>query len=940
MAYTVDESGDKVIDTSAIDAELDELAEDLASSDDAVRTDAEARYAGLQLAKEYLSTIQEAEEEEDGIDVDLAAAKKDYKDGALSKSAYEELVKELEDAKRSNRINQIEALRNLRAKVKAVVVEGKDAAKEQREAEKQRVEQIHHYANSDMQGVPTDEPGERDDWRNSKAFQFFTGPLGTFIQFMRLFGRKNAYGEGYLYNHYVRNWRKSQDAEYLGVVAATEKLDAKAAEILGEGKRFSDLLALERSIDRQNRQAGKTVTAKYLYRGGMKERELGQGQLLYIYAVNKMNDGRMKLRRMGIDEEKAEQLAKMIDPRLKEFMDWVQEDFLVGLRNKYNATHEKVFGAQMAAIENYFPLRIEKGDITKKDDISEDMDAPLPSTITGAVIKRKRNSRALDLNDTDALAVLIDHVNEMEHWSAFAEFIRDVNTLLSYRRFRNQVESMRTVYGTGETLWQNFRNVMKIAVGAYRPRTSKADRFVTNFARSVATAKVNFRINTAIKQMASMTAFIPDMKAKYFAESVTHPIGTWKWCMDNIPSFARRWNLQNAGDEKLLPSDNDYKFWSQQMTQWLTKVGLTPNKFVDAVTVSIGAKSIYETKKAQYLSEGYDEAEADEKAKTDAATAFNETQQSSEGAFLSAMQRDRDFISASFTVFRNGPFGYARKGVNSVRALNRLLKDKEGTLAFMKKQLERDGLSEEQAEEAANKRYKRAKWYHAATIATNFFINSLAWALFGHLWYYLLGDDDEKKKQMLAEDMMKSLAGPAEGFAAGSIASEMIGNVLNGKSVFEYSPSLNPLLSDIETLARTAKTDPVKGMNEFINLAAQAFTGVNPQTFTDIAVSVIDACNGDLGVATETMLLMMRVMQVPQSQIDQLYIDELGVNAADAQKMSPSQMARRYAEYRVMRSTPLTGWGYSEAERKKKIKSGEKRFKKLVKERKELHKRR
>ena len=89
---------------------------------------------------------------------------------------------------------------------------------------------------------------------------------------------------------------------------------------------------------------------------------------------------------------------------------------------------------------------------------------------------------------------------------------------------------------------------------------------------------------------------------------------------------------------------------------------------------------------------------------------------------------------------------------------------------------------------------------------------------------------------------------------------------------------------------------------------------------------------------TEAMLLTMRVMQVPQSQLDQLYIDELGMTAKEAQKMSPQAMAKRYANYRLNRNTPLTGWAYSEEERAKKIKSGEKRFNKLVKERTELHK--
>ena len=85
---------------------------------------------------------------------------------------------------------------------------------------------------------------------------------------------------------------------------------------------------------------------------------LGQGNLMYIYMVNKMTDGRMKLRRMGISELDVEAIAAHLDPRLREMADWIQEDFMVACRNGYNETHKRLYGAPMAAIEDYFPLRV------------------------------------------------------------------------------------------------------------------------------------------------------------------------------------------------------------------------------------------------------------------------------------------------------------------------------------------------------------------------------------------------------------------------------------------------------------------------------------------------------------------------------------------------------------------------------------------------------
>ena len=90
----------------------------------------------------------------------------------------------------------------------------------------------------------------------------------------------------------------------------------------------------------------------------MKEHELTQGNLLYIYMVDKMSDGRMKLRKMGISETEVGNIMAMLDPRFKQLSDWMQDEFLVEKREEYNEVYKRMFGTSMAAIENYFLLKI------------------------------------------------------------------------------------------------------------------------------------------------------------------------------------------------------------------------------------------------------------------------------------------------------------------------------------------------------------------------------------------------------------------------------------------------------------------------------------------------------------------------------------------------------------------------------------------------------
>ena len=214
---------------------------------------------------------------------------------------------------------------------------------------------------------------------------------------LRLFGRRSANGEGYLFNRFGRGWIDARQKEIRGVRDKYAMLDRKAAELFGGNvKTWGDLI----------RQVGNLPkgTVSFWNGGEMKETKLTQGNLMYIYMVNKMLDGKMKLRKMGITEENVAEIEEVLDPRLKELADWLQDEFLVQTRNEYNETHKRMFGASMAAIEHYFPLRVLKNAIDVK---AEDLDKPEVtdgiSTITGSIIKRRRNSKPLDIFLTSSM---------------------------------------------------------------------------------------------------------------------------------------------------------------------------------------------------------------------------------------------------------------------------------------------------------------------------------------------------------------------------------------------------------------------------------------------------------------------------------------------------------------------------------------------------------
>lgn len=897
-----------------IEERIAEALNRMGSDDQAVADEAALEYSGLLLAHQFAEDITDSKSEEKALRDSIKQVKEDLDAGMMEKDAYHEYVAATNDAIRQNKIERAEAYRSIVDQVGSVLGGSVERAKQWREAEKQRVEAIHHNANSDMVGRPTDEhhkEGKVQKIANNSAVRFLLAPLGTFDQMLRMFGKKSVNGEGYLWNRYMRGWVDATEREYKGYQNALKTLDEKVSEVFGKNMKWGDLFAMERKMPK--------ATITFWDGGERKDHELTQGNLLYIYMVDKMADGRMKLRRMGITEEDVENIKDFVDPRFLQLADWMQEEFLVGKRNEYNDVHKRMFGASMAAIENYFPLKILANARIEDVDVADDTtDTALPATSTGSIIKRRRNNLALDVMGADAFSVILDHVQQMERWAAFAEFNRDLNTLLSYKHFRNQVMNMSSVYGGGKTLWNNFRNVCSMAAGAYRPPIAQLDKAAVNIAKGVTAAKVSFRVFTALKQFLSMPAYLSDSNPVYLAANIANPIGAWKWSMENLPLFEKRWKSRMAGDPRLMKSEMDWKMWRSRVVEIASRIGMSPNAFVDALTVAIGSHAMYKTKKDKYLRYGYDEETAEKRAKQDATILFNQTQQSSESAFLSTMQVDRSWLSVLFTIFRNSSMSYTRQLYDAIRNIKHRFEPGYQSMSeeYMAKQMRRDGIDPDKADSNAKSEYRRSLLHDIARIGVFGYILQFAWNFGAYLPYLIAGDDKDEKSKMWDDVINHTMFGSIEGLTGGDVMSSAGQMALNGEAAnWSYLVKDMPLASDLAAILQKMPKDKVAAMNDVVNLLVQSGVGVNPQSLTDAVVAIMDYCGDDAETSRECALLIARIINCPQSQTDKIYFDELGATAAEASKMTPAEIAERYAEYKIHRGAPLTGWAYSEEAR-------------------------
>jgi N12 class adenine-specific DNA methylase len=900
----------------------------MSDPDQTIADQAALEYAGLNMALDYVQNIAASKADEKALRDSIKIAKEDKDAGRMTDDAYKQFVEATEDAIRKNKIDRTEAYFNLVGRLSDSLRESIENAKAFREAEKARVNEIHHNANSDMEGRPTNEH-HKDNWKdkfvNNGFVQFLFAPLGTFDQILRVFGNKSANGEGYLWNRFMRGWVDCRNKELLGVKEKFARLDEKAAELFGKGKTWGNLIRMEAKMPK--------ATVSFWDGGEMRDHELTQGNLLYIYMVDKMTDGRMKLRRMGITEDDITRMENFLDPRFKAIGDWLQDEFLVDTRNEYNETHKRMFGASMAAIENYFPLKIlANARVDKEEDVNQQNRPDGITTKTGSIIKRRVNNLALDITGADALSVILDHITQMEHWSAYAEWNRDLNTLRTYKRFRNQVINMTTVYGGGRNLWENFNDLCLMAAGEYRPPVSKLNKSAVNLAKGVTAAKVSFRMYTALKQLLSAPAYIPEVSTSAIAKSIANPYGDFKWCLENMPIFRERWHSRISGDPRLLKSDMDWKMWRSRIMEISSRIGMTPNAFVDAVTVSIGARAMYETRLKQYLKEAYPTDAAEKRALQDATILFNQTQQSTESPFLSTMQVDKDWLSTLFTVFRNSAMSYTRQEFDAMRNLKRNLTpgQQAKSIEFMTKQILRDwdvdpdtatDSERDQAQGAAKKRFRRQLKKDALRVATFGYILEWLWNLGPYLPYIIFGALLLEKYKMWDDAFTHAYFGSVEGLTGGDVMSSFGNMWASGEWNWNKLSKDMPLASDINTIAnKFIGGKNAEAVNDIINLIVQSGIGMNPQSITDAAVAITDACGDDPALSHEAAIFVMRVLQVPQSQIDKMYFDEVGLSGEETSKLTPEQLARRYAEYKVKRGTPFAPWSWGDEERLDKYK--------------------
>ena len=702
------------------------------------------------------------------------------------------------------------------------------------------------------------EDKKTDKNKGSFMNRYILSPLHSFEFLAKEVNAVTLGQDGFFYKHFVSGEEGVIEAFNVyqrGLEYARNQLDKKSVEIFG--KTFDHVASdSDKVVEKtgvyilENPEAlGEGPVVKY-------EKPLSKAQAMYIHMVWKMKDGQMKLEKQGFTDDSMREIETFISPDYIKLAEFIQEELLPELREKYNEKYLEIFNTSMDKVDHYVPLRINK-DATRQEvdyDSSAQLGRKSVEERARSLIRRVVNTKPVDIT-MSAFDVISRNIDEMEEWYAYARVRKDLSAVLSSTYIRNRLND----YSSG--LYNRLYEASTVAVRAFIPERSKyMDEFLAKLNKGLVGGNIAWRVSTALKQVLSFPAFFGYSQSPYFigylTKNIAVPAKTFKWAMDNLPSFRVRVESGTVGNEKLT-QDKLNKFLEAYIN-----IGMWPNRMIDAVTCSTGAKTIYEYRLKRLRDAGVNEEEAKRMALMDADIFYNSTQQSAHPAFISPMQISRSLVDRVVTTYQNSNISYVRKWVSDFNDLKKSLDWKTLMDSYTEK-YRREGKDPETARNIARSSVLNA--YRKRVVSFILF----AWGL-NKLWEigslgllgFLHSDEGEtKKKNPLIGPVRTYVTSPFRGLPAVNMIEQLtLGMEMN--PIFIYS-ELSDLTKDAVGISEMYGVFSPQMAYSILERSSNV-AGIDLETWSNIYIGVDDMVRN--GAQWDDILIdMMYVANFPRS---------------------------------------------------------------------------
>ena len=303
-----------------------------------------------------------------------------------------------------------------------------------------------------------------------------------------------------------------------------------------------------------------------------------------------------------------------------------------------------------------------------------------------------------------------------------------------------------------------------------------------------------YRVNDKEIFALGLHKFVFYAKYQYNQKNPIRLIKNHRFFLKNSVAYSERIKKGNTGDEFLeYLLNNRGKNIFKELFAYIAKIGITPNKIVDALTISSAGMVYYKQQYKKYSKVMSDKA-AREKAMNDFEISFNLTQQSSSKPNLAPIQIRKGVLTSMFGTFKNAQMGYFRRiTANS----NNVLRD----YVNQKEKFQRLGYNKVKARAKAFNIIKTAKtWNEFSNILLYTHVMPMAWQYVASgLPGLLTGWDEEDTEEMKRAAYLGALDGV---FIVGDIAKYAYNKFKLGK---KWKMSEWIAISEMETIFNDVK---------------------------------------------------------------------------------------------------------------------------------------
>jgi hypothetical protein len=364
----------------------------------------------------------------------------------------------------------------------------------------------------------------------------------------------------------------------------------------------------------------------------------------------------------GYTPETIEQIEKFMAkvPGVREWAEWQMNEFYTDYHAGINDVYKRMYHVNLPFNPRYTPLTRDHAGRTDEEMLLDQSDI-FPSTRNGSLKSRVESTIPPRIMDGDT--VLLNHVQQMEHFKAWAEPVREMRAVLQSKEVTDIIRQDHGKHAV--EVMQRFLDDFARG-GVDRTHVLHGmDRLRTNFTKAV----IGANPIVFIKQLTSFTAYAMDMPmtdfVKGFTAFWTNPVGNYKLLMQS-ERMKTRYDLGHERDvaaalKRAAPGGLSQAINLTDIFMWPTKVG-------DRVAIIVGGYANYRYHYRNFRKQGLSKEIANKKALFEFEKATERTQQAAGVKDLGQFQRGTS-MQKLFTMFMTSPTSYWRHQAGAIRNL-------------------------------------------------------------------------------------------------------------------------------------------------------------------------------------------------------------------------------------------------------------------------------